>query len=87
MSFLLFPENNTCEIGIVVNKYITLEDVGTPHEYYYLYMPEYEECLSLISSDYALIEIIQDMDRIFGENGKQTNYAEDYFKKYMKIYS
>ena len=86
MSFLLFHGNTTCEIGLVVNKYITIEDVGKTHEHYYLYMPEYEESLSLITSDYALVEIIQDMDRIFGENGKQTNYARDYSKKYMTFY-
>lgn len=87
MSFILFPANTKCEIGIVVNKYITIEDIGTPHEYYYLYMPEYNISHALISSDYSLVEIIQDMDRIFGKNGKQTNYARDYSKKYMKLYN
>ena len=82
MSFQLFGTNTKCEIEQTANKYITIEDIGTPYEHFFLYMPQYDITHALITSDFSFIEILQDMDLFFKRNGKETTYAKDYHKKY-----
>tara|TARA_R100001369_G_scaffold84100_1_gene116753 strand:- start:940 stop:1227 length:288 start_codon:yes stop_codon:yes gene_type:complete len=75
-------ENKDCYLNQLLTKYVTI-DKYEGREYYILEIPEYNHMEVYRTDKYFDIEILQDMDMIFEKNGKKTNYANEYYNKYM----
>tara|TARA_R110001599_G_scaffold180767_1_gene373430 strand:+ start:718 stop:993 length:276 start_codon:yes stop_codon:yes gene_type:complete len=75
-------ENKDCYLNQLLTKYVTIDKIEG-REYYILEMPEYDYMDLYRTDKYCDLEILQDMDMIFETNGKKTNYATEYYNKYM----